>query len=255
MTMMERLSRGEYVIGPFLKLSDPSIVEISALAGFDFVIIDLEHGPISFETAQNLIRAAELRGITPVVRIAKNEPELILRALDIGAAGVQVPQISTSKDAEQAVKAGKFHPEGERGVCRFVRAAEYSAMEKNKYFAGANKKTFSVLHIEGIEGIENLPEILEVEGIDIIFLGPYDLSQSCGVPGEIDHPDVTEKMRYAVELAGSCGTVVGTFVENAESALRWHDIGVGYISYSVDVGIYYEACKIAVDGIRGAVRR
>ena len=172
MTMMERLSRGEYVIGPFLKLSDPSIVEISALAGFDFVIIDLEHGPISFETAQNLIRAAELRGITPVVRIAKNEPELILRALDIGAAGVQVPQISTSKDAEQAVKAGKFHPEGERGVCRFVRAAEYSAMEKNKYFAGANKKTFSVLHIEGIEGIENLPEILEVEGIDIIFLGP-----------------------------------------------------------------------------------
>ena len=118
--LKKNLQSGKVVIGPFLKLADPAIVEIAGLAGFDFVIIDTEHGTISFETAQNLIRSAEIAGITPIIRVSENSPALILRSLDIGAQGVQVPQVSTKDDAVRAVEATKFFPQGSRGVCVFA---------------------------------------------------------------------------------------------------------------------------------------
>jgi len=100
-----------------------------------------------------------------------------------------------------------------------------------------------IIHVEGVEGVRNLREILEVPGIDIIFLGPYDLSQSCGVPGKVDHPAVVEKMEEAVSIAKKAGVKIGTFVDNCKQAKKWKEVGVQYISFSVDVGIYYEACS------------
>lgn len=248
--LKKNLQSGKVVIGPFLKLADPAIVEIAGLAGFDFVIIDTEHGPISFETAQNLIRSAEIAGITPIIRVSENSPSLILRSLDIGAQGVQVPQISTKDDAVKAVEAAKFFPQGSRGVCRFVRSAGYSSKNQNEYFKISNQETIVIVHIEGVEGIDNLSEILTVKGLDIIFLGPYDLSQSCGVPGEVNHPTVIEKMEKSVSLSKKMNVAVGTFVDNIESAKKWLGLGVQYISFSVDVGIFFNACSNIVKGLR-----
>jgi len=242
-SLKEKLFSGETTYGPFLKLSDPAIVEISGHAGFDFVIIDTEHGPLSIETAQNLVRAAESANITPIIRVTENNPALILRALDIGAQGVQVPQITNKSDAEKAVQAAKYHPQGDRGVCKYVRAAHYSSTNPFEYFKKANEETLVIVHIEGLEGINNLPEILKVKDLDIVFLGPYDLSQSCGVPGQVEHPKVVEKMRYAVELARSENKIVGTFVDSVEAGKKWMALGVQYISYSVDVGIFYQTCS------------
>lgn len=249
------MQEGKISFGPFMKLADPAAVEVAGYAGFDFVIIDTEHGPISIETAQNLIRAAEVAGITPIIRVAENSPSLILRALDIGAQGVEIPQISTKEDALKAVQSAKFFPQGERGVCRFVRAASYSSSDRCQYFKLSNEETMVIVHIEGVEGIKNLKEILTVEGLDIIFLGPYDLSQSCGVTGQVNHPTVIKKMEESVKLSREAKVAVGTFVDNFEDTKKWMDAGVQYISFSVDVGIFYDACSRIVKSLRDLTNR
>jgi len=211
--LKKQLRKGEVVIGPFMKLTDPAAVEIAGYAGFDFVIIDTEHGPISIETAQNLIRAAEVVEITPIIRVTENNPVLILRALDIGAQGVEIPQINNKESAVRAIQAAKFAPAGDRGVCRFVRAAKYSALDRYKYFEYANRETIAILHIEGTEGINNLRKILSVKGIDVIFIGPYDLSQSLGITGQVDHPRVIKEMEHIVMISkkgkSSCRDLCG----------------------------------------------
>jgi len=249
----EKLARGETVLGLFSKMSDASLVEQAALAGFDFIIIDMEHGPATFETAQQLIRAAELRHMTPIIRTSDAGHASLLRSLDIGAHGVQVPQVSTRAAAEAVVRAAKFAPAGDRGVCRYTRAAEYTHTEQSAHFARSNSGTMVIIHIEGTEGIDNLDQILAVKGVDVIFLGPYDLSQSCGVPGQTGHPAVVEKMRHAVRKATAAGVTVGTFVENPEMARFWRHAGARYIAYSVDTGIYYTACRQIVASVREAL--
>ena len=245
--LKKALQDGKVVFGPFLKFTDPAVVEIMGFAGFDFVIIDAEHGPISIEAAQNLIRAAESVNITPIIRVGNNDEALILRALDIGAQGIEIPQINSKADAVRAVKSVKYSPQGERGVCRYVRAANYSSMDKFKYFESANKETMIIAHIEGIEGINNLDEILSVPGIDVIFIGPYDLSQSLGIPGEVNHPLVTEKIKEVVTKCRKNDISVGTFADDIPTAKKWVSLGVQYMSFSVDVGILYEACKKVVE--------
>jgi 4-hydroxy-2-oxoheptanedioate aldolase len=241
--LKKALAEGKTVFGPFCKILDPAIVELAALAGFDFVIIDMEHGPYSIETAQQMVRAAEARGITSVVRVTENSETSILRVLDIGARSVQVPQISTAEDAEKVVSSSLFYPKGERGMCRYVRAGDYTAVDKAEHFGTTNESILTIIHIEGVKGLENLPAILKCDGIDVIFLGPYDLSQSCGVPGQVHHEKVVKRMEEAVALARKSGKVVGTFVETVEDAKKWEKIGVQYISYAVDTGIILNAFK------------
>lgn len=235
--LKQKVSQGKWVLGPFCKSIEPAIYEIAGLAGFDFVIIDLEHGPISYETAQNLIRTCELVGVSPIVRVPRNEEHYILRALDIGAHGVEVPEINTKEQAERLVEAARYYPEGKRGVCRYVRAAEYSRTTKAEYFKKANANTLVIAHLEGLEGLKNLDQILEVKGIDLLFIGPYDLSQSMGIPGQVNHPELIAKMGAIVEKAKSKKKLIGTFVESPEEAVTWINHGVSYISYSVDLGM------------------
>jgi len=240
--LKEKLKDNKFVIGPFLKLPSPAVVEIMGLSGFDYVIIDCEHGPLNILVAEDMVRAAHLAGISAVIRVRENNAGMISQALDIGADAVQVPQICSKKDAEELLKAAKFYPRGERGVCRYVRAAEYSAIEKTEYFKKANRDSMVIIHIEGQEGIDNFDEIISVDGIDVVFIGPYDLSQSLGLPGQVNHPLVEEKMKQVVEKARSNGKYVGTFVDDMETGNKWIKLGVQYISYSVDVGIIYNAC-------------
>ncbi len=248
--MKNKLAEGKTVLGPFVKMKDACLIEQAALAGFDFCILDMEHGPISFESALDLIRAAELHGMSPIIRTTDATDENILRALDLGAHGVEVPQVNTREAAEAVVSACKYYPEGTRGVCRYTRAAEYTNIDKANHFTKSNENTMVIVHIEGMEGVNNLAEILEVKGLDVIFLGPYDLSQSCGVPGEVTHPVVVEKMKMAVEMAAAKGVKVGTFVESAERVEFWRNLGVNYLAYAVDCGIYYDACKAIVESCK-----
>ncbi len=169
--------------------------------------------------------------------------------LDIGAGGVQVPQVSCKSDALMVIKQTKFSPIGERGVCRFVRAANYSAMDRFDYFRTANDNII-ILQIEGQTGIDNLDEIIEVEGIDVIFIGPYDLSQSLGIVGDIDNPLVEQKMLEIIKKCDEKNIAVGTFTDTIDNAKKWKRLGVKYIAHSVDVGIFYDAVKNLVSKIK-----
>ena len=241
-----KITDGQSVIGPFMKTGDPAFVEAAGYAGFDFVILDREHGPVSIETMQNNVRAAMVAGALPIIRVPDSSESSIGKALDIGALGIQVPHVTNAKQAEAVIRKAKFYPEGERGVCRFVRAAQYSALERNEYFRQANQ-TLIILQLEGIEALENIDEIIRVPGIDILFVGPYDLSQSLGLPGQTSHPKVVEQMQFLVDKARQNNIVVGTFVDSPGDVQKWKQAGVQYISYAVDVGIFVEACRQIVD--------
>jgi len=249
MTEIFREKLKTQTVGIFSKTCDPAFIEVMGYAGLDYVIIDLEHGPNTIQTAQNLIRAAQVAEIFPIIRVKEGCESVMCEALDVGAGGIQVPQITTKSDAEAVIDRVKFHPDGQRGVCRFVRAADYSAKDRFKYFADANKSVV-ILQIEGKDGIENIGEILSVKGIDVIFVGPYDLSQSLGLTGQVDHPSVEEKMLEIVKKCAEKNVTVGTFVDTPANAAKWRKNGVKYISYSVDVGIFYNAVSDLVKSLQ-----
>lgn len=217
------------------------MIEAMALAGMDFVILDTEHGPNNALSLQNLIRAAEVGGMLPFVRVPEGDFARISAALDIGAAGVQVPQVVTAEDARRVVEHARFYPKGNRGVCRYVRAAGYSSMDKADYFRKADESIL-ILQLEGREALANFDGIIAAGGMDIIFVGPYDLSQSLGVPGEVNNPKVVAQMEDICHRCRAKGVTVGTFVESPEAARFWMERGVGYVCYSVDVGLMYQAC-------------
>lgn len=193
-SLRERLQQGDFVLGTFLEVPAP-LLEMLAIASFDFVIIDREHGSIDLGAAENLIRAAEAAGIAPVVRVPGNEPVAVRQPIDMGAAGTQVPQVGSQEEAERVVQAAAFAPTGDRGLQPFVRGARYGADGAAAFMQRANRDALLVVHIEGERGAANLPGILAVQRIDVIFIGPYDLSQSLGVPGQVEHPVVESKVR------------------------------------------------------------
>ncbi len=244
--LKERLQNKEFLFGPFVNLCHPAVLEIAGFAGFDFAIIDTEHGEISTDRAVEMVRAAKLAGISPVVRVYGNQPELISKALDIGADAVQIPQVSSREEAEGAVYAAKFSPEGGRGANRYVRAARYSAMDKAAYFRKANQETAVIVQVEGKAGLDRLADIITVPGIDVLFIGPYDLSASLGIPGQVEHPLIMEAMHRTIQLARQAGVAIGFFVDDAVSAVKWKKAGVQYISFAADVGLLYNAFRQSV---------
>ncbi len=195
-TLKEKLQAGEVVYGLFCKTTAPEFIEAAGYAGFDFCILDMEHGPIHFERVQNLVRAAECSGITPIVRTQGSDESSIAHPLDLGAQGVQVPQVSSVDEARRVLQAAKFAPLGERGVCRFVRAAHFSTMDRQEYFRKANE-SLVILQLEGTN-LAAYEEIAALDGVDVLFIGPYDLSQAVGLPGQIEHPRVKEEVKKII---------------------------------------------------------
>ncbi len=241
-TFEDKLRDDEHVTGLFMKTCDPAFVEAAGYGGFDFAILDQEHGPVSTENLQNLVRAAEIAGILPIVRVQDSYEVNIAKALDVGALGVQIPQIQNAQEAESVVKAARFHPHGERGVCRFVRAANYSGSDKTDYFESAADNLI-IAQVEGQEALNNIDSILQVNGIDVIFIGPYDLSQSLGIPGDVSNPKVVEQIEIIHEKASENDVRVGTFTDTIADLQRWKKVGVQYLAHSVDVGIFLDACS------------
>jgi len=244
-----RLRNHETLFGVFAKTDDPFFIEIIGKAGFDFVILDSEHGPNSPRDLYPLILASQASALEPVVRVGALSEVEISRALDLGVAGIQVPQLTSADDAGKAANWSRFWPDGSRGVCRFVRAADFSLRARSEYFADANTVTVIGM-VEGVAGVRNLDEILQVKGIDVLFIGPYDLSQALGLVGDVENPRVLKEIEAIVAKCKAHDRVVGTFVDNLATAKRYKDLGVQYLAYSVDVGIFADACRKIIDDLR-----
>ena len=228
------------MIGIFSKTLDSDVVEAACLGGIDFIILDMEHGPNNWSSIHNHTRAAKLIGTKSIVRVTGCNPSSIGLALDSGADGIQVPNIISAKMAREAVSAARFSPLGSRGVCRFVKDAEFGQKNRNTYFKESNDKLL-ILQVEGKEAITQIDEILKIKGFDILFIGPYDLSQSLGIPGQVEHPQIFTLCQELVEKGKESGIMLGIFVDTFEQAQKYKSLGIEYVAYSVDVNIFREA--------------
>lgn len=246
----ELMRSGRKTIGTFMMLDNPEVLEIIAQSGFDLVCIDNEHGGWEDVNWIHLVRTAEAAGIVPIFRVPYLAEHMIKRALDIGAAGIMVPGISNEDEAREAVRLSKFPPLGERGACPFVRANQYGDGDGQTYYARANKETAVVLLIEGKQGVENFDKILDVEGVDAVFFGPFDLSVSQGVPGQIHHPLVEGCIREMLRKANERGVYAGMLGTSPEAARTWLDRGADYVLVQQDTLLLRDACRNALETIR-----
>jgi 2-keto-3-deoxy-L-rhamnonate aldolase RhmA len=214
-----RLGQGRPLLGAFIHLPAPAIVEMAGHSGYDFVIIDAEHGPQDVETCEHMVRAAETAGIVPIIRLPYPDPRLINRYLDTGAMGVLVPHIANAEVARAVVDAAKYHPLGHRGAGGRTRASNFGLTQSSvEYAAWANAETmvFGILEDAGLD--QNLPEILEVEGFDGFVIGPSDLSQSLGLPGQTRHPKVLEAVDAISRQVLASGKVLCRPLQDAQRA-------------------------------------
>jgi len=213
-TTKAKLKAGKAVIGIRLGFTSPTIVENLTGLGFDFVYFDLEHGPSSEESCQEMFRAAELADLTPIVRVPTSEPGFAARLLDSGAMGIIFPHCNTKQDAEAAVKAVKYPPDGERGAGG--RPLSLSGMPIADYIREANRETMVITMIEEMEALKNLPEILTVDGLDVLWIGRVDLSVSSGIPGKLDDPKIQDAVKRVIAEGNAAGKVVGVGAVNAD---------------------------------------
>lgn len=214
----EKLAAGKIVYGCFVPSTSALDVEILAVAGFDFVLLDGEHGPLSAESAYPMVLAAESRGIAAFARVGQNDKQVILKMLDIGVTGVMVPQVNDAEQASRAVQATRFWPDGTRGLAG-GRTFDWGLNESAPNLVPQlNDRVLTMIQFEHIDALANLDAILAVPGLDVLFVGPNDLAQSMGYPGQPGHPDVTKIGDQVVTRAREKGIKLGTTAATAEAA-------------------------------------
>lgn len=229
----EKILNGGTAYGVFCMLYAPAIVELIGHLGFDFILIDGEHSPMTTESCEHMVRAADSVGLTPYIRVAVNIRQNILRYLDIGSAGVQLPMINSRAEAEAVVEAVKYRPQGKRGLAG-VRVADYGlTMPLNEYTQKANQETLVAIQIETLEAVNNLDEILKVDGVDIFFVGPNDLSCAMGYTGQVNHPEVQAMIEKLAKRIQDAGRIAGTVAYNNEALIKAKERGFRFIVHSV----------------------
>lgn len=239
--LKEKLNKNKLTIGTWNIIDSTMVVEVIASSGIDFIVIDAEHGSISYETAQTMISICESYNVTPIMRVGEINESLILRALDIGSHGVQLPNITTAHDAKQFVQFAKYPPIGTRGFSPYTKAGLYDVSNGQKMTAIANENTLLIANVEGEEGIENLQEIVSVDGIDVIFIGLFDMSKSLGIAGDVQNPRVMEKLDEAIKIIHKNGKKVGSIASNIDMLKILKDKNIDYLTYSVDTGMIKES--------------
>ena len=231
--LLRKLKAGEAVFGVMLTFPSAATVEMLGHCGFDWILLDNEHGDITVSNVEDLVRASELTGITPIVRPVANRPDVIAPFLDRGAMGVQVPHVNTSAEAELAVDSVKYHPIGHRGIFSRSRPAEYGfGGSTTNYVKVANENTLTCIMLEEVEAIDNLESLVKVDGIDVYFIGSGDLSQSMGYPGQQTHPEVQEQMEKGVSIIKNAGKIAGVSCPDSYIP-KFLDLGVQYFHSNV----------------------
>jgi len=249
-----KLRRQEVTIGSWVTLGHTSIAEIMAKAGFEWLVVDMEHSVITLDITQQLIQVIEGCGVVPLVRVGENNANIIKRAMDAGAYGVIVPMINTKEQAEAAVKAVKYPPLGIRGV-GLARAQGYGD-KFNEYAATVNAESIVIAQVEHIDAVNNLESILSVEGIDGCIIGPYDLSGSLGVPGNFDYPDVLAALKKVEQTCQKRRVALGMHVIQPDYRQVMEKVAKGYsfIGFSLDILFLGNSCREQMTRLRESLK-
>ena len=225
----QKIMDGENVLGVFLGIYAPSLIEMIGYAGYDFVVIDDEHGAFSHSEIENMVRAAELVDLVPIIRVSYDASS-IQKALDRGAKGIQVPMVNTKEDAELVIKRAKFPPHGQRGTAFAIRAARFGKDGGESYFNEVDKNILISVHIETPEAVQNFREIMSVPGIDMAFIGSTDLSVNMGFKAEgAGHPEVQQAINELFRIGKEEGFKIGTVAANSTGVAKGFEMGSCYI--------------------------
>ncbi len=253
-TLKKKLRRQELTIGSWITLGHTAIAEIMAAAGFEWLVVDMEHSVITLDIAQQLIQVIENSGIIPLVRVGENNPVVIKRVMDAGAYGVIVPMVNTKKQAEAAVKAVKYPPVGTRGV-GLARAQGYGD-KFDEYAATVNQESVVIAQVEHIEAVNNLESILSVEGIDGCIIGPYDLSGSLGKPGDFNDPSVLGALTKVEQTCKERKATLGMHVIQPDYRLVMEKVAKGYnfIAFSLDILFLGNSCREQMTKLQANVK-
>ena len=252
---------GRPSIGTWLTMAHMSVAEIFAAAGYDWVMIETEHTCIDPSEAMALIMAVEGKGAIPLVRLTGNDPLQAKLMMDAGAAGIMVPMVNSQKEAEQAVAAVKYPPEGIRGACGAQRGQGYGFGYSDylEYVRSSNEDSLVMVQIEHIDAVNNIEKIASVPGIDGTFIGPYDLSMSMGLPGQLDHPDVDRAKRHVLEVTQAHGLAAGVHIVHPDTAIDnlkvSIDAGYQFIALGTDILFLGNASRKLLDDTRTVLAR
>ena len=248
--LKQRVQSRQLTVGSWITLGHPAIAEIFAKAGFDWLVVDLEHSTISMEQAGDLIRVIDLAGSTPLVRLTCNDADQIKRVMDAGAHGIVVPMVNSAEEAMQAVAATRYAPQGKRGV-GLARAQGYGATFRD-YLTWQEEGPLVIVQIEHKDAVDNLEKILTAPGVDGFIIGPYDLSCSMGIPGEFDHPDFIDVMEHIRATGKRLQVPGGLHVVEPDRLLLEKTIADGYtfIAYSVDIRMLDSGAREGLNGLK-----
>ena len=233
------LKEGLFVLGTWCDLPSPAVVNVLSKAGLDFVIIDMEHGPMDYKIAQEMVMAAECEGSEALIRVPRLDESDVLRALDTGVSGIIVPHIETVKDREKVVFFSKFPPMGIRGYNPYIRCGEYHKPGPD-YFHKQNKRIVLGLILEGDAALKDLEAIIDDPEIDLVYIGTYDLSLALGLAGDVQHPIVLNELEKAVTKIRKAKKSAGCMIHNTQDLEKFWDMGIQFITYKVDSAIIYD---------------
>lgn len=242
-----RLRNGEALFGTLLNLPSTTVAEVLAGAGFDWLFIDAEHGAIGTSALLSILQAVD-RDIACIVRLSELNGGAIKKALDLGAHGIMVPQVETAEQAAEAVRLARYAPAGERGM-GLSRAHGYG-FSFDDYLARANDEVTVIVQAEHARAVENIEEIAAVDGLDAVFIGPYDLSASLGHAGEVEHPTVVEAIERVTRACQSAGVPLGYFGVDAKAVMPYVERGYTLICASVDCLLLGQAARRLIRDLR-----
>lgn len=251
----EKLEKGQKVIGTFFSMGNPSAMECLGYTGMDFAIIDTEHGPFDTESAMALVRAAEAVGLTPFMRIADVSHQEIQRAVDMGVQALIVPCLRSLDDMRKLVDLAKFAPIGNRGFIKGRGSGfgyrDWASGSVAEYMAASNDRLLVIPQCETAECLDSIEQVVAMDGIDGIFIGPFDLSISLGIPGDFDHPAFKAAVDRILSACKSAGKYCLIFSTSTAKAREYLAQGFDGVAHNTDFTIYTEAFKAIVKDIRG----
>jgi 4-hydroxy-2-oxoheptanedioate aldolase len=246
-----KLREGGATLGAFLSTGYPVNAEIVGQAGFDFVVIDLEHGMGSERDVLGQLYALSATPTAAVVRVESHQRQRVHRLLDVGAAGIMFPRVESAAEARACVEAMRYPPDGQRGVATMVRAASYGARYVD-YREESTHSLLSILQIESAEGVKRVDEIAAVEGVDVLFIGPMDLSTSLGVFRQYDHPSFVDAIARTIMAAERHKRTLGILLSAPADYRKYYDLGFRCITCGTDVSFLRDAAQATARALREA---
>ena len=241
--LRQRLKRGDLLLGQLvLEFFTPGLGPMLDACGLDFVIFDMEHGRCDVAMLEQMIASCRGSGIVPMVRVPDLNFAPLSRALDLGARGVMVPRVETREQTEEIVRALKYAPQGRRGVALGIAHDLYRAAGA-EFFAQANEDLPVIIQVETVKAFENLEAIAAVPGVDVLWVGHYDLTVSMGIPAQFDHPRLLKAMDDLVVSCNRHGVAPGFLPPTPDSAAHWVSKGYRMISLGSDIGVFLDGMR------------